>query len=77
MWKAKFFIYDEKAIYASRAKRFNVSIHGYMLNYHSDKRYFYFTLLAFVEGEDKLKKEFIKDLSKDKKVHYFENHKHF
>lgn len=77
MWKAKFSVYDEKAVYASRAKKFNVSVHGYMLNYHSDKKYFYFTLLAFVEGSDRLRKEFIEDLRKDKKIHYFENHNYF
>ncbi len=77
MWKAKFSVYDKEAVYASRAKKFNVSVHGYMLNYHSDKKHFYFTLLAFVEGNNKLRGEFIKDLSKDKKVHYFENHNYF
>jgi predicted DNA binding protein len=67
MWKAKVMVYDEEGVYASRAKKFNVTVHGYMINYFSDKKYFYFTLLAFVDGDEKLRNKFIKDLKKDKK----------
>jgi predicted DNA binding protein len=77
MWKAKLAVYDEEGIYASRAKKFGVSVHGYMLNYYSDKNSVHVTLLAFVEGNDKIKKEFIKDLRKDKKVDEIEDEGNF
>mgnify|MGYP004005097455 CR=1 FL=1 len=43
MWAAKFLVYDEEGIYSSRAKKFNIGLSGYPLNYYSDKKYFYFT----------------------------------
>ena len=62
MWKAKFSVYYEKGIFAPRVQKFNVGIHGYMLNYHPVGRDYYFTLLGFVEGDDKLKEDFIRDM---------------
>ena len=77
MWKAKLAVYDEEGVYASRAKKFNVGIHGYMLNYYSNKKELYATVLAFVEGNDKLRREFIEDLKKDKKFDKIEDEGNF
>jgi len=73
MWKVKLSVYYDKGVLAPRAKKFNVGVHGYMLNYHSVKNDYYFTLLGFVEGDDKLKEDFIKDIGKDKRVQKVEN----
>ena len=73
MWRVKLSVYYDKGVFAPRAKKFNVGVHGYMLNYHSIKGNYYFTLLAFVEGDDKLKEDFIEDIKKDKRVVKVEN----
>ena len=74
MWIAKLSVYDEKGTFASRAKKFNVGVHGFMLNYYSTNNALYYTLLAFVEGNDK---DFIADLRKDKKVKKIETEGNF
>ena len=73
MWEAKILVYDEKGVYATLAKKFNVDIHGYMLNYYSDKKHFYFTLLAFIDGNEESRKKIIKELKKDKRVDKIED----
>lgn len=73
MWIIKLSVNYENGIFAPRAKKFNVGIHGYMLNYNSIKGDYYFTVLAFVEGDDKLKKDFVEDMKKDKRVVKVEN----
>jgi len=77
MWKAKIAVYDENGVFASRAKKFNVGIYGYMLNYYADKGSYYFTLLAFIDGDEELREKFIKDLKKDKKCDKIENQGNF
>ncbi|MBT4375920.1 hypothetical protein HOD29_00915 [archaeon] len=72
MWAAKFLVYDEEGIYSSRAKKFNIGLSGYPLNYYSDKKYFYFIALGFLDGKEKIKKVFLDDLKKDKRVHNLE-----
>ena len=74
MWKTRFSVYYNEGVYAPRAKKFGVAIHGYTLNYHSDKKYFYYTSLAFIEGDEKSKKRFINDLKKEKRIHKMEVH---
>lgn len=77
MWVSKFLVYDEEGVYSTRAKKFNVNVYGYPLNYYSDKIHFYFVGLGFLEGNDKAKTEFIKDLEKDKRVYKIEYNESF
>lgn len=77
MWQTKFLVYDEKGVYSTRAKKFKIDIYGYPINYYSDKKYFYFVAIGFLEGEEKIKDSFIKDLEKDKRVHKIEYNKSF
>ena len=77
MWIARLLVYDENGMFASRAKKFNVGIHGYMLNYYSTKNSLYYTVLAFIEGTDKLKKKFITDLKKEKNIENIEDEGNF
>ena len=73
MWTAKFKVYDKDGVYSTRAKKFRVHVYGYPLNYYSDKRDFYFVGVGFLEGNEKAKKEYLKDLKKDTRVHKLES----
>ena len=77
MWIAKFSVYDKDGVFASLAKKYNVHVHGYMLNSYSEKKYSYYTLLVFIGGDDKLKNNFIRDLKRSEMLYRLENEGNF
>lgn len=77
MWKAKISVYDETGLFATLAKKHNITIQGYMLNYFSRRNHFYFTLIVFLNFNDKIRKNFITDISQAKRVDKFEDQGNF
>lgn len=77
MWTAKFRVYDENGVYSKRARKFGINLYGYPLNYYSDKKYFYFTAIGFIGGDEKAKTEFLEDLKQDKRIDELEANNSF
>jgi len=68
MWVLKFSAEREESIFAPKCKKFNVSLIGYPLNNYKKRNSYYFSAAGLFFGEEENKKEFLKDLKKDKRV---------
>ncbi|MEK6909955.1 MAG: hypothetical protein AABW61_02665, partial [Candidatus Aenigmatarchaeota archaeon] len=68
MWVAKIRINGEKTLIGSRAKRFRVTVSGYPISIQEKKGGFYVHIAGIISGNEKNKKEFIRDIKKDKRV---------
>jgi len=68
MWVAKVRISGEKALIGSKAKEYKVSVSGYPVSFYQKRDGIYVYVIGFVFGNDKNKKEFIKDLKKSERV---------
>ena len=73
MWKLKLKVFDEEGLFASLAMKYQISIHGYMLNYSFSKNNFYFNLTIHIDGDKLIRDKFFKDLKASKKVDKIEN----
>ena len=77
MWALKFKAREQGNLIEERTKRFKIILYFYSQNYYEEKGKFHFIASGIIEGEEKNKKEFLKDLKKDKKVTFLESHKDF
>lgn len=77
MWTLKIRVYEEKDIYGSRTRKFNITLYFYSINYFIKKKKYYFVGVGVIEGEERNKKAFFRDLKKDKRIEKLEINKDF
>ncbi len=77
MWVAKFLMYDEKGLYGTKAKKFNVTLYAYARHYYTKRNRAYLLTALLMDGEDENKKEFIQNLEKEKNIVKIETYKDF
>lgn len=77
MWALKVKVFEEKDVYGSRTRKFNVTLYFYSVNYFIKNNKYYFVGAGIIGGEEKNKKDFLKDLKKDKKIEKLEVNKDF
>ncbi len=77
MWVLKFKSKEEFNIYNERCIKFNVKIHFYSQKYYVEKNKVHFINSGIISGNEENKKEFFKDLRKDKKIKNIEINKDF
>ena len=68
MWVAKIRLLDKEGIFGIRTKKFNILIYGYIISYYQRAGYACFAGIGVVEGKEKNKKAFFKDLRRDKHI---------
>jgi predicted DNA binding protein len=67
MWIAKFEVIDEGNIYGEKTKKYNVNMHYYPINHYLEKNIYYFTAIGIIDGEEKNKRNFFKELKDENK----------
>lgn len=72
MWVVKIRINGEKALIGSRAKKFKVTVSGYPISIQEKKDGIYVHIAGFISGNEKNKRDFIRDVKKDKRVLHLE-----
>ncbi len=72
MWVAKLKIFHSDCLIIPRAKRFNVAMFCYPISEFNRKGKIYFTSVNTLQGSEKNKTEFLRDLEKDKRVNKIE-----
>ena len=68
MWVAKIKILDDKCIWATRCKKFNLHVYQYPLGYYETKQGFNFIVYHILEGDEKNIRKYIRDVKKAKRV---------
>jgi len=68
MWVAKLKGETEGSIFGPRTKKYNLTVIGYPMNYYKKNNKYFFTGAGYFLGEEENKKEFLKDLKKDKRI---------
>lgn len=77
MGVTKFSVYDKEGIFANLAMKYRITIQGHMINYYSQKNYFYFTLAVFINSNEETKKKILNDLIENKKINRVEDQGNF
>lgn len=72
MWVAKFRMRHDDCIGGVRTKKFNCLLYVYPIKLHKEGSQIVFTLQFILMGSDKNKKQFIKDLKREKRLHRLE-----
>ncbi|MEK6899017.1 MAG: helix-turn-helix domain-containing protein [Nanoarchaeota archaeon] len=72
MWQLKIRAREKWNIYNSRAVKFGVSIYLYSQNYYEEKGRIFFVASGIVDGDEKSRNRFLKDLRKEAKVEHLE-----
>lgn len=68
MWILKLKLNYEKFFLGNLAVKHRVDIIGYPLSYYKDKNYLYLTTAGFMIGDEKNKKELLRDIKKRKEL---------
>lgn len=68
MWVARVKLNGEKALIGSRCKKFGVKWTGYPISTYRLNNSLYLYFIGFVHGPEENKKEFVKDLKKEKRI---------
>ncbi len=77
MWILKIKGREKGNIYEERAIKFKVKIYFYSHNYYEEKGKIYFIGSGIIEGTEDNKKDFFKDIKKDKRISHFEENKDY
>ena len=77
MWIAKIKIKSEKTLIGSKAIKYNIVMYGYPISSNAKKDGIYVHIAGSILGKEQDKKEFIKELRKDKEVLHFEEEADF
>ncbi len=77
MWTLKCKFTNKENILNKLANKYNLKLLGFPLNIQKEKSYFILTAAGFIEGKEKNKKQFIKELKKQKQITNFEEQKNF
>jgi len=77
MWCLKIRAKEKNAIYSGRAQKFCVDLFFYSQNYYIDKGLIHFVGSGVLQGAEKNKSNFLKDLQADKRVKFLESSKDF
>lgn len=77
MWVLKFRVIDKNCIWATRCKKFNIYDYQYPLGYYRKDSNLVLMMYHILNGEQNNKKDFIKDIKKDKRVKKLEIKKDF
>src|SRR3989344_1981617 len=72
MWQLKIKAREKWNLYNSRAVKFGVTLYFYSQNYYEEKNKLYFIASGVVDGDEKSRNKFLKDLEKDVKVKHLE-----
>ncbi len=77
MWKAIFEGVHETCVLAPLCKKHNITDFVYLINAWEEKDFFYYSEAHVLQGEEKNKEQFIKDLKKDSDTIKFEQKGNF
>ncbi len=68
MWIAKFKIWHKNCLLRPKCVKHNITDLVYLINYWKEKNKFYYTELHVLQGKEENKRNFIKDLKKEKSI---------
>lgn len=77
MWLLKIKVYDETGTFSQIARKYQIPIYGYMINYFSKGGYAYFNLAIFLNCNEKIKALILNELTHNKRVHKIEDQGNF
>jgi len=77
MWIARLKFPSERTLIGSKAPKYLVDLFGYPLSYFYTKEWIIVNIIGIIFGKDKNKREFLKDLKKEKRVLNFEVNEDF
>lgn len=72
MWQLKIKAREKWNLFNSRAVKFGITIYFYSQNYYEEKGKLYFVGNGIIEGDEKQRSKFLRDLKKDKKIRHLE-----
>jgi len=68
MWVAKLKLRDDKDVYTPLTKKFKVILLGFPVSHYIEKKKVFLIAYGILQGDEKNKKGFIKELKKDKRI---------
>lgn len=77
MWRLRIKAKEKWNIYNEKTVKHKVKLYFYSQNHYKQNGKLFFVACGIIEGDEKRKKAFIRDLKNDKKVIYFESNNDF